>query len=303
MDATTSPLGNRLTAWTQNVRHTRALRTVLETFDRSGVAALPVKGIVSARTLYGDVADRLLTDVDLKIRERDFDRVLALGTQAGWRVVQRMRAYRNVVFVVDGVCVDIEGYPSPPGLSRLTTDAMISRARPSNVLGFPHLLPNFDDHAAVLLLNVFKDKLIHAFAWSVRDVERLPQHPDFDASRLTALLRVAGATTIAWVVADWMTTERGISSWTQVRDALGPRPPRAAYIALLGWLRGMQPRGAVALRILSRAGADHRIDRARAVAHMVWWQAEALLSRWGDAPFHRQDPARLKGTVFNETGR
>ncbi|HMJ52418.1 MAG TPA: nucleotidyltransferase family protein [Polyangiaceae bacterium] len=294
---------DRVVAWAQQLRHGRALRRVLERFDEAQIPALPVKGIISAHTLYSDVADRLLTDVDLKIRRRDFDRVLALGKREGWRVVQRMRAYANVVFVVEGVCVDIEGYPSVPGLSRLTVDAMIDRAAPSDVLGFPHLLPSFDDHAVLLLLNVFKDKLVHAFAWAVKDVERLPSHQDFDPLRLVEHLRKAGATTIGWVVADWMVRERQILGWRTVRDAIGPRPPRTPYVALLQWLREMQPRGTLALRILARAGADHRIDQAGALLRMVWWQTEAWASRWGEAPFRRQDPAHLRGTIASESQR
>jgi hypothetical protein len=298
-----SLLQNRVAAWTQQVRHTRALRTVLERFDAAQIPALPVKGIVSAHTLYSDVADRLLTDVDLKIRPRDFDGVLALGKREGWRVVQRMRAYRNVVFVVDGVCIDIEGYPGPPGLCRLTVDAMLERAQPSRALGFSHWLPDFDDHAVVLLLNVFKDKLVHAFAWSVSDVERLPASSEFDASRLASRLEEVGASTIGWIVADWMVRERGISVWSSVRDAIAPLPPRATYVGVIARLREMQPRGALALRILSRAGADHRVDRARALARMLWWQAEAWASRWGTVPFRRHAAEEIEGTIFAQGRR
>jgi hypothetical protein len=291
---------DRIAAWAQHVRHTRALRLVLERFGGAQILALPVKGIVSAKVLYEDVADRLLTDVDLKIRPQDFDRVLALCRREGWREVQRMRAYRNVVFVVEGVCVDVEGYPNPPGLSCLTVDTMLERASPSRILGFPHLLPDFHDHAVLLLINLFKDKLVHAFVWSVKDVERLPTHPAFAREQLVERLRQSGVSTIGWVVADWMVENRGIEAWRPVRDAIGPRPPRATYVALLRRLRAIQPRGTLALRIVTRAGADHRADRAHALFRMMWWQVEAWASRWGDAPFVRQDPAQLSGTVTEE---
>jgi hypothetical protein len=57
-----APISDRLAAWTQHVRHTRALRTVLDRFAAARIPALPVKGIVSAKVLYDDVAERLLTD-------------------------------------------------------------------------------------------------------------------------------------------------------------------------------------------------------------------------------------------------
>jgi hypothetical protein len=288
----------RVVAWTQQLRHTRAARTVLERLALDGVDVLPVKGIVSARTLYDDFADRLLTDVDLRIRRRDFDRVVALAKRAGWRITQHMRAYRNVVFLVDGVAFDIEAYVAPPGMVRLTTEAMIARAQPSFVLGFPHLLPEFYDHAVLLVMNAFKDKLVHAFAWSVRDLERLPENRQFTASKLAARLCDAGASTVGWVVADWMTRERRIAPWEAVRNALGCEPPRAAYVATLRRLRELQPLGALALRVLSRICADRPIDRVHALARMIWWQGEALASQWSQTPLRRKPSTELEGTVF-----
>jgi hypothetical protein len=147
---------------------------------------------------------------------------------------------------------------------------------------------------------LFKDKLVHAFVWSVRDVERLPMHPSFDVRGLVDRLHESGASTMGWVVADWMVERRRIGAWCRVRDAIGPRPPRLLYIALLRRLRAMQPRASLALRIVSRAGADRRTDRARALISMMFWQIEAWASRWGDAPFMRQDPSQLSGTVAGE---
>jgi hypothetical protein len=295
------PHRDRLVAWTQQVRHVSALKTVLSCFDRAEIPALPVKGIVSARTLYPDVAERLVTDVDLRILPRDFERVLAEGRRAGWRVVQRMRSYCNVVFIVDGVFIDIEGYPALPGLGRLTVETMLARARPSDALGFSHLFPDFHDHAVVLLINVFKDKLIHAFQWTVRDLERLPAHPQFDGEKLVSRLREAGACTIGWIVADWMVRQRHATRWSEVRDAIGRRAPRARYAALLAWLRDVRPQGTFALRVLTRAGADDPRDRARALSRMLFWQTEAWASRWSDAPYRRQDPSVLEGTILDET--
>ncbi len=291
---------DRLTAWALQVRHLEALRDFTRACDRAGIDVLPVKGIVSARTLYDDVADRPLTDVDVRIRPRDFDRVLALGRREGWRVFQRMRAYRNVGFVLREVMVDVESFPGPPGLCRVTVDDMIARATRSDVFGFPHLLPDFDDHALVLVQNVFKDKFIHAFAWSLKDVERIPERAEFDAQRLVGRLREAGCATVGWVVADWMARERGVAAWAEVRERIARRPPRARYVRAMQWLRSIEPRGQLALRVLARAAADRPVDRARALARMVWWQAETVTSRLGDAPLKRTDPATLGATIYSK---
>jgi hypothetical protein len=292
---------DQLTAWAQQLRHARALGKVLARFDEARIPAIPVKGIVSAHTLYDDIAERLLTDVDLRIVPGDFDRVLALVRQERWPVIQLVRSYANLVFVVDGVCIDVRGYPSVPGLSRLTVATMLERAKPSTVLGFPHWLPSFEDHAVILMLNVFKDKLVYAFGWAVRDLERLPSHRDFDAEKLVRVLREVGAATIGWVVADWMLRDRKVAGWQAIRDGIGRHPPRAAFVALLGLSRASRRGDTLPFRVLARAAADGRADQARALLHMAWFQAEVWFSQWGDIPFHRNDPTRLKGTIADES--
>jgi hypothetical protein len=303
MDRLPARQRERVTAWTQQMRHRQALRTVLARFRAAQIAALPVKGITSAHTLYPDIADRLLTDIDLVIRPEDFDRIVGLAANEGWRIHQRMRAYRNIVFVVDGVCVDAQGFVAAPWLSRLSAEAMLARAQPSEALGFSHLIPDFDDHAVLLLLNLYKDKMIHAFTWSIRDVELLPRSVNFDAQRLVQRLEDVGASTIGWIVADWMLRERGAAEWGKVRNAIGLRAPRVTYASSLRWLVGIQPRGALALRLLSRMGADRPVDRVRAMTRMFWWQGEVWASQWGDAPFRRNPAGSLEGTFFDERMR
>jgi hypothetical protein len=140
-----------------------------------------------------------------------------------------------------------------------------------------------------MIINAFKDKMVHAYPWAIADLERLVRHARFDARRLVGRLRDARATALGWIVADWMVEARGVLGWRAVKDGLGPLPPRAAYISAMRRLRDAQPRGAFLLRVLSRAASDSPRLRARALARMAWWQAEVWAARFTKNPFLRND--------------
>jgi hypothetical protein len=67
------------------------LRTISEftrikqLLDRAGIAAVPFKGFWLAQEFYGDLAARESGDLDLYFHFRDFDRVLALMAESGYR--------------------------------------------------------------------------------------------------------------------------------------------------------------------------------------------------------------------------
>lgn len=262
----------------------RAARTFIEACESDGIAVLPVKGIVSAFTLYGDCAERPLTDVDVRVVPSDVGRVARLCRERGWRIAQRMRSYANLVALVDGVSVDVESHVGPPGMCNLHVSDMIARARWSDALGFRCRVPDFTDHAALLVVNVFKDKLVGAFEWSVRDLEHVATARDFDAATLAARLRESGASTLGRITADWMVRARGAARWGAVRDALGQ--PRPGYRRAFAWAVDRRPLG-LASRILGRAAADSPRERVRALVWMALWEAEVILSQAGATPYHR----------------
>lgn len=284
----TAPTESR-DAWLLQLRATMALGKVLRRFEAAGIDALPVKGIITSRVLYTDISERRLGDVDVRIRPRDYGEVLRVVEAEGWRVVQKMRSYRNVVFLVDDVFIDVEADVAAPGLCAFGVDDLIARAEPSTLLGYPHLLVDFTDHAVLLALNVFKDKLVQAFRWSMQDVERLPGHAEWDTGAFVDRLAEGRVRTIGWIVADWMVRERGVEAWAAVRGAIGARPPRRAYAEVHGWMVGHLKYDALALRLWNRAGADAVGLRAKAVVSAVVWSGEAVLSRFGGAaPFVRK---------------
>src|SRR5580693_4401126 len=63
-----------LSAWIQHEYATEALRATLALLERERIATLAVKGVVLARSLYADMAERPMVDIDLRVRPRDFGR-------------------------------------------------------------------------------------------------------------------------------------------------------------------------------------------------------------------------------------
>jgi hypothetical protein len=74
-----------LTNAAQNVRLTRKLIQVLDLLEGQGIEAVPFKGPELAVRAYGDTALRSLGDLDILIRNRDFERVYEVMEGAGYR--------------------------------------------------------------------------------------------------------------------------------------------------------------------------------------------------------------------------
>jgi hypothetical protein len=256
------------------------LTTVLPRLEREDIVALPVKGVATARELYADVADRPISDVDLRVVPERFGDVVRVIRQEGWEQLVYARPYRNVVFRLNGLPIDVECAVGPPGLCALPIAAMIARATPDRLRsGVPFLRPELHDHAVLLCVNLFKDKITRAAPWALQDVVRVAARPDFDVDLFVARARQSHVAAITWIVADWMATELGSAAWAVVRDAIGV-VPRAYYAGAYRWLRGWDDRS-ILLRVLARIGSDSRRAQVRALGTMVWWASDRRVRSLG----------------------
>ncbi len=243
-----------------------ALVRVLRGLADAGVRALPVKGVVTAYQLYAEPWERPIADVDIRVVPADIVSVRDVARRSGWKELAWAPAYSNVVFEVAGIMFDVEGTVGPPGLCALSVADMLRRATSSD----GPALPELHDHALLLCVNVFKDKIVLAAPWALEDLVRIARQPGFDVAVLVDRARSAHAVTIAWVVADWLTTTRGDVVWREVRDTLATRPPRVAYRRALQRATALAPDG-YAARILTRIGAD---------APSMWWSAATAGLAW-----------------------
>jgi hypothetical protein len=247
------------------------LREVLTVAHAAGIDVLPVKGVVTARTLYADPAERPLADIDVRVRPRDVARLARVGERAGWAVHSRSWTYQNVVFAVRERHVDVEASVGPRAMCALSIDTMLSRSSEHvEPFGFSHRRPEVHDHALLMCFNVFKDKLAHAAPHAVEDVVRIARAPGFLPGRLAELAREARSAAVVAIVADWLAPRE--SRWREVSRALGdPRPTFSrAY-------RGLVERGettTMPMRLLMRTGSDSPLRRAEALAWSFAWTIE-----------------------------
>jgi hypothetical protein len=261
------------------------LRDVVARCSASSIEFLPVKGVVTSRLLYDDVADRPLTDVDIRIRARDFPAFRRMAAQAGWREVGRALTYRIVVYGFRGLSLDVEAVMGAPGLCALTVDTMLKRASLVELApGLRLRVPEIHDHAIVLVLNVFKDKLPAASGRAVSDVERIARHPQFRGPTFARRAVEARTATLSWLVAHAMEL-RGSEAWGEVRRELD-RSGHVRY-AYARWVerlnRGPDPESTW-LRVLSRLAADSPLMRAEALVGAAAWELERAIQRRNTAP-------------------
>jgi hypothetical protein len=277
----------------QRARHEHArlaLEQVLAGCRGDAIDVMPVKGVLTARTLYADPGQRPIQDVDLRVRPEDLHRVCRVAERSGWRLVSQSRAYGTLGFDVLGFLVEFESHVGPPGMCELQVDDMLRRATSeTGALGVRHLEPELHDHALLLCVNAFKDKLVDALPWAVRDLQLLPLQHGFSAERLAALAKEVGATTVLQIVSTWVAGMDGASTWNEVGDALGWSSPRSLYTFLFERALRADPPARGWLRVLARAGADRPAQRLKALGTLAFRAVEDAIAmvRSANAGGHR----------------
>src|SRR5258708_348112 len=108
-----------VTTWTRQLVAVRAFRRVAEALEAAGVRVLPVKGIVTARRFYADVAMRPMSDIDLRVVPRSFGRTVRIARALGWGPKTHGPRLVEAELRVEGWAVEIECTLGPPGLCAL----------------------------------------------------------------------------------------------------------------------------------------------------------------------------------------
>jgi len=258
------PIEDRAATWSQHEYAAEAFRQVVEVTRAEGVDVLPVKGIVLAHTLYERVEERPMVDVDFRVRHRDLRRLASIARSAGWPVRVASRQLGTMEILVSRTPVEFESSVGPPGVCGLGVEDMMARARAHSTLGVDHLEPEVHDHALLLCVNAFKDKLVLAKPWAREDLYRIAGTHDFDPREFVARAAEAEVGTLVWIVADWLSAGFRETVWTEVRNSLGGARRRhyaAAYMRLVRWAPESPATG-----LLARAASDSGAQRLKAVA-------------------------------------
>jgi hypothetical protein len=254
--------------WIRHQLALEALARVLEAFGARGIDVLPVKGVILAHTLYANVTERPMQDLDLRIRPRDLRAAARSARERGWPVRRTSRQLGTIEFDVSSCLVEVETTIGPPGVCAIGVGEMLARSvERTEPLGLPHREPEIHDHALLLCVNAFKDKLPFALPWSLADLSRIGRLPTFDPETMCARARDARLTGMVWLVAEWVAREGGAATaWSNVLACLGGRPPRALYARMFNLLLQRGSPSSPLAALLVRACSDDVTMRAKAVA-------------------------------------
>jgi hypothetical protein len=237
-----------------------SLRRTLDVLGAAGVPALVVKGMVLAYSLHEDATQRPMRDVDVRVRPRDLIRGARAMETAGFPINWVGRQLGAVGLRVGNIDIDLEATIGPPGLCALSVAEMLERSC-ERVLprGLRVREPEIHDHAVLLIVNAFKDKLFASMPWALQDLDTIATRCDVDL--LLDRVRAARVQTITWIVADWMARERSSEAWRAIRSRLGRRRSRPLYRRALRSLIANHPSSPLT-PLAARIASDSVLQRA-----------------------------------------
>jgi hypothetical protein len=258
-----------------HLRARAALERAIGILEEASVPALVVKGALLAHTLYQSPIDRPIRDVDLRVLPAHVGRAGdLLAATPGSRLLVRSRVYGTSVVSFRKVEIDLESAIGPPFLCAVDIASLLRRAeRTAQGLGFPHLRPELHDHALLLIVNLFKDRIRETPEWKLRDLVLLAGCPGFDPRRLVALAEDARCTTIAHVVARHVARAVPDERWADIAARI--RPVRPAYAArLLAIAERTRRPPLLSWQLDARAGSDSRARSLAAIGATVLREIE-----------------------------
>ena len=177
---------NYLASAARNLRLFHELAQILEAFQASGIAVIPLKGACLAEVVYGNIALRPMADIDLLVRSGQVATALVVLRALGYESQKPFDAVAAQTFSHDmplmskAGCVPIELHwtianPSHPGGFRASDlEGLWSRAQPATISGVSVLMLSPTD----LMLHLCRHASVeHRFAGvglrSFLDIERV----------------------------------------------------------------------------------------------------------------------------------
>lgn len=192
-----------------NGRLADTLFEVLAALDAAGVPAMPVKGLVIADELYGDVAARPCADLDVLVRPADLARARAVLADRGFaqRAAPRYKALVHQFhdpawgrgIGADHIRLELHWALWADSDRRLGATGLWDRSRTTTLLDRPIRTLSLED--TLLHLAIHRTRSALRLRWVVDIAELLRRHAatlDWDAYLDRA--RVAGARTSSWMV-------------------------------------------------------------------------------------------------------
>ena len=205
---------------------TSALREVIDLGASLDVIVVPVKGVVLARWIYDDVAQRPYRDLDVLVPRAGLPRLIEAVRKKGWAIRHVSIEMGELEFEFDRLVVEVHAEFGRRDMTRVSTEEVIGRAH-SDRETFPFEVMRIDDidHFLLLVANVTKKSYTYSNAHHPADLERLLERLEGRWSALVARARDAGFATGLQSVVTWMADEVGSELFERFRRLL-PRHRR-----------------------------------------------------------------------------
>jgi hypothetical protein len=199
------------------------LRQVLEVARSADVPVAPVKGVVLARWIYDDVAERPYRDLDLLVPREALPRLAAAVVARGWRIRHESSEMGELEFEVDRLVVEAHGEFGRRDLSSLSVADVLARATTDrSTFAFEALRIDDIDHFLLLVANVTKKAFTYANLHQPADLERLLLRLEPRWSELVGHARDASLSTALGNVAAWMAEDGGSLLFQRFLHVLPP---------------------------------------------------------------------------------
>ena len=179
------------------------LGKVLARLRDDGVAAIPYKGPVLARTAHGDLALRRFADLDVLVRRADVSRAVVALRDLGYEPRLRLTPSQERAFLASQcewaldrdhgrLTVEIHWDIVPREFAlRFDLERLWRTARPQSVDGLTVLVPSPEDLLLILVVHGAKHFWAR-LAWLADVAALIEAHPEMDWNQLLARARQCG---------------------------------------------------------------------------------------------------------------
>ncbi len=226
-----------LANWARHQVAARALERTSDVLRRLRCPVVPVKGVVLARWIYDDVSERPLRDVDVLVPRAAFGDVLRAIRNAQLRILYETEELGELLFMSEGMEVEIHAEVGRRELTNLTVDDVLSRSV-TDTQTFPFAIQRLDDidHFLLLVANVVKDYFTVCNPHQPEDLRRMFDRTSERTTELVELARRVGFATGLYNTVAWMAETHRSASFATLLKQL-QEPPRPLHAAVVRWHR------------------------------------------------------------------
>ena len=237
---------------------TELVGDVARTLGEAGISVMPVKGALLQHWLYGDPAERPLTDVDLLVRADDLEIAVEHLEAAGYRRTRHRTVGGMVMETPFGLMLDLHSQLFDRARYRLPTGDLFARSSEDQVLfGASVRLPSPLDVYAHLIGKFGSDHLNAGSTARLDEIARMATRLDASPELAARHLRHCGMRRVSRYVLPLVYEATGDTFAPQVHDRLPPDPIGQGIVTVahpaLAWASPDSRTGALVAHLLNES--------------------------------------------------